>query len=85
MTECLKTSIFCFLITFCVVYLSSNSGNSFTFDFLSPNIEQLLVLDQNYHVTILDFKIYDQKWLIPSSDTSVLRREAEELAMNNLC
>lgn len=51
---------------------------------MSSGSEHLSVTSLSYHVTTMrDFNIYNRKWLVHSSSTSITRREAEQFAMVN--
>lgn len=66
-----------------IVYRPPINGDSI-FDFLSLDIEYLLITDANCHVLILGgFTVHNPEWLTHSSDISVIRLEAEQLAVVN--
>lgn len=61
-----------------------NSGDSKIFGFPSSDIEYLGVIDPNCHAIILgNFDAYNREWPVHSSNTLVVRREAEQLALAN--
>lgn len=63
---------------FCVVCHSSNSGDSFIFDFLSSRIEYLLVTNSNCHAAVL---VNFSMGMSSALNTSVVSHKGEQLVV----